>query len=56
MVAATPRQIKKHKPNPKTNCLQLPSCGAVETTIPTQIEKRRESNAEKQKLAGKVFR
>jgi len=39
MVAATPRQTKKRSPKQKSNRIQLPSCGAVETTTPTQRQK-----------------
>jgi len=34
--AATPRQPKKHSLNPKSNRRRSQSCGAVETTTPTQ--------------------
>jgi len=33
--SATPRQTKKHNAFQKSKRLQLPSCGAVETTTPT---------------------
>jgi len=36
MVAAMPRQTKKNRHNPKSKCIQLPSCGAVESVTPTQ--------------------
>jgi len=42
MVAATPRQTTKRNLNQKSNRKQQQSCGAVETTTPTQRQKTKQ--------------